>query len=135
MICVKWHCAVSGDLGWLHISFLFEKLLSTESWPVTLLSLFETERGFPFRSAERLANCSFRVVTVSAGSEGNAWNIAVQYMQKSKKNLGKKKTSFLVRPKTSHFRYVIVFGISRTLHRDHLLHVHHLGTAGAAMQP
>ena len=52
-------------------------LLVTESWPVTLLSLFEAGRGFPFRSAERLANCSFRVVTVSAGNDGNAWNIAV----------------------------------------------------------
>ena len=44
-----------------------------------MLALFEAERGFPFRSAERLANCSFRVVTVSAGKDGNAWNIADRF--------------------------------------------------------
>ena len=74
-IFVKWHCVVPDDLGWLHISVLSEKLLLTESWPETLLSLFEAWRDFPFRSAERLANCSFRVVTVSAGIDGNAWNM------------------------------------------------------------
>ena len=67
-------CAVRCDWGSLQDCALSEKHLFLADG--VEIASFEAERDFPFRSAERLANCSFRVVTVSAGKDGNALNIA-----------------------------------------------------------